>query len=197
MQAGFRKERGCRDNILILVSAINHLLSQAQDNANSLGIITYIDFSAAFDSILHSYLFNALKECGVPTKYIRLVKAVYESAMVRVRLDQRGGQRSYSRNIPINRGVIQGDIPSPVCFLVSLDKLLRDHGGLELGIKLTDEIMFSDFEFADDAALPTEDTPVASQRLTHLQIKADEEAGMQISIPKTKSQHVRQTSKIS
>ena len=197
MQAGFRKERGCRDNIIILVSAINHLLSQAEDDAKSLGIITYIDFSAAFDSILHSYLFNALKEYGVPTKYCRLVRAVYESATVRVRLVQRGGQKSYSRNISINRGVIQGDIPSPVCFLVALDKLLKDHGGLELGIKLTDSILFSDMEFADDAAIPTDDTTTASQRLTNLQIKAEEEAGMQISIPKTKAQHIMPTPKVS
>ena len=88
MQAGFRKDRGCRDNILILLSAINYLLSQAEESVRSLGVITYIDFTAAFDSILHSYLFNALKEYGVPTKYCRLVKAIYESATVRVRFTQ-------------------------------------------------------------------------------------------------------------
>ena len=48
MQAGFRKERGCQDNILILVSAINHL-SQTEDDATSFGVVTYINFSAAFD----------------------------------------------------------------------------------------------------------------------------------------------------
>ena len=35
MQAGFRNERGCQDNILILVSAINHLLSQAELTSTS------------------------------------------------------------------------------------------------------------------------------------------------------------------
>ena len=146
---------------------------------------------------MHSYLFKALKEYGVPTKYCRLVRAVYESATVRVRLVQQGGQKSYSRKISVNRGVIQGDIPSPVCFLVALDKLLKDHGGLEFGIRLTDLVFFSDMEFADDAALPTEDAPTASQRLTHLQAKADEEAGMLISIPKTKAQHIMHTPKVS
>ena len=53
MQAGFRKERGCRDNILILVTAINHLLSRAESDSKTMGVITYIDFTAAFDSILH------------------------------------------------------------------------------------------------------------------------------------------------
>ena len=197
MQAGFRKERGCRDNILMLVTIINHLLSQAQDDVKSLGVITYIDFTAAFDSILHSYLFNALKEYGVPAKYCRLVKAVYKSATVRVRIVQQGGQRSYSRNISIDRGVIQGDIPSPICFLVAVDKLLKEHGCLDLGIKLTDEVLFSDAEFADDVFLPTEDVPTASYRLSNLQTNADKEAGMQISIPKTKNQHIMPTPKVS
>ena len=182
---------------LAIVTIINHLLSQAQDDVKSLGVITYIDFTAAFDSILHSYLFKALKEYGVPAKYCRLVKAVYKSAMVRVRLVQQGGQRSYSRNISIDRGVIQGDIPSPICFLVSVDKLLKEHGCLDLGIKLTDEVLFSDAEFADDVFLPTDDTPTASHRLTNLQINADKEAGMQVSIPKTKNQHIMPTPKVS
>ena len=67
-QAGFRKDRGCRDNVVILVSAIQHLLDQSSDTAKTLGIVTYIDFTAAFDSVLHSYLLNALKEYGVPLK---------------------------------------------------------------------------------------------------------------------------------
>ena len=62
---------------------IQHLLKEAGDDARTQGIITYIDFTAAFDSILHSYLPKALKEYGVPLKYCRLVKAIYESASPR------------------------------------------------------------------------------------------------------------------
>jgi hypothetical protein len=63
---------------------------------SSLGVITYIDFSAAFDSVLPT-----LKEYGVHAKYCRLVKEVYISTTVNVRLTQQGGQRSYSWKIPI------------------------------------------------------------------------------------------------
>ena len=69
---------------------------------------------------------------------------------------------------------------------MALDKLLKDHGGLELGIRLTDTVFFSDIEFADDAALPSEDARTASQRLKHLLAKAGEESGLLSSIPKTK-----------
>ena len=111
---------------------------------------------------------SSRRSSGVPAKYCRLVKAVYKSATVTVRIVQQGGQRSYSRNISIDRGVIQGDIPSPMCFHVAVDKLQKEHGWLDLGIKLTDEVLFSDAEFADDVFLPTEDVPTASYRLSNL-----------------------------
>ena len=49
------------------------------------GIITYIDFVAAFDSIYHSYILKSLKQYNVPLKYVRLVAAIYQNASVRVR----------------------------------------------------------------------------------------------------------------
>ena len=190
MQAGFRKNRGCRDNILILAMSINHLLENAEEGIKSLGVITYIDYTAAFDSILHSYLLNALIDYGVPAKLCRLVKAVYQSAGVCVRIQEKGGNREYSQKIPVRRGVIQGDIPSPVIFLVALDKILKEHGGLDKGIKITDNLRLAELEFADDAALPDKDTNVASTRLTNLDKQAEEQAGMEISITKTKVQHI-------
>ena len=195
-QAGFRKRRGCRDNVFILVTTIQHLLQSAETEAQSRGIITYIDFTAAFDSILHSYLFNALKQYGVPPKYCRLVQCVYKSAKARVRLQEPGGNRSHSRSIEIRRGVIQGDIPSPICFLVALDKLLKDHGSLHQGVKLTDLLHLSDLEYADDAAFPDESAELATNRLTILDAKAKDEAGMEISIPKTKAQHICKRPKV-
>ena len=195
-QAGFRKERGCRDNILILITVIQHLLETAGDDARARGIITYIDFTAAFDSILHSYLLNALKSYGVPHKYCRLVKAIYNSAEVRVRLQDKSGNKCYSRNIPASRGAIQGDIPSPVFFLVALDKILKQYGSLDTGILVTENLLLSNFEFADDASLLNDDTHSASNRLTNLGQKSEEEAGMSISIPKTKAQHIKKQPRV-
>ena len=90
----------------------------------------------------------------------------------------------------MKRGVIQGDIPSPVCFLVALDKIMKEYGGLDTGIQLNDYLLLSELLFADDAALPNDETTIGSRRLTRLDEKAREEAGMGISKPKTKIQHV-------
>ena len=196
MQAGFREGRGCRDNILILTMAINYLITNLEDVNETAGILTYIDFVAAFDSIKHSYMLASLKHYGVPLKYIRLVKAIYCSIAVRVRIQEVGGSRSYSRPVPIRRGAIQGDIPSPVVFLVALDRLLKEHGGLEEGLQITPTLMLSELAFADDAALANADTTAASERLTNLDVGC-KEAGMSISRPKTKVQHIKHKPKVS
>ena len=67
---------------------------------------------------------------------------------------------------------------------------MKEHGGLETGIHLNDYLQLSELLFADDAALPNWEATVASRRLTHLDQKAREKAGMEISKPKTKVQHV-------
>ena len=46
-------------------------------------------------------------------------------------------------------------------------------------------------EYADDALLPDKDTQMATQRLTTLDAKAQQEAGMKMPIAKTKAQHIR------
>ena len=83
-----------------------------------------------------------------------------------------------------------GDIPSGICFLVSLDKVLKDHGNLQSGIQLTPTLLLSVMEYADDATLPYEDVDASSRRLTHFAEKANEEASIEVSIPKTKGQHI-------
>ena len=56
----------------------------------------------------------------------------------------------------IERGVLQGDIFSPVCFIAGLDKIFRLHdvpnSGMVVG-EAESAILVSKFEYADNAAL--------------------------------------------
>ena len=54
-QAGFRPERGCRDNILLLRVLYDNIIAN-----NKHCVVTYIDFVAAFDSVSHRFLDEAL-----------------------------------------------------------------------------------------------------------------------------------------
>ena len=56
--------------------------------------------------------------------------------------------------------------------------------------------MLSELAFADDAALANADTTAASERLNNLDAGC-KEAGMSISKPKTKVQHIKHKPKVS
>ena len=94
MQAGFRKGRGCRDNITILVTVINHLLKSAEQS-----VIT-----STLNSILPSYLISALKEYGVPLKYFRLVRAIYNCSNESQKSRNRRPQILFTKNQYQTRG---------------------------------------------------------------------------------------------
>ena len=128
----------------------------------------------------------------------KVVAKIYKSAAVQVIIQEESIERKLSREITIRHGAIQGDIPSPVYFLVALDRLLKEHGGTaENGIQLTPDLILNDLEYADDAGLADKNVELGSPRITNLDSKANEEAGMSISVPKTKVQHIREKPSVS
>ena len=80
-------------------------------------------------------------------------------------------------------------------FLIALDRLLKEHGSLHTGIRITEQLTLSELAFADDVALGNQNTQDASQRITRLSEGA-KEAGMEISVPKTKVQHIAHRPKV-
>ena len=71
-QAGFRQNRGCRDNVMILRTAINKRLKEGKSM-----ILTFIDYSAAFDSVGHKFLDEALGEASAKPKTRAIFRSVY------------------------------------------------------------------------------------------------------------------------
>ena len=88
-QAGFRRERGCRDNVLLL-----RLLMYAVLRAGKQAVVTFIDYRAAFDTISHRFLDDSLTAAGVTPKIRRIVKAIYAEATGMVRLRLPSGEAS-------------------------------------------------------------------------------------------------------
>ena len=62
-QAGFRPERGCRDNVLLL----RILFDQAINDDQKL-LVTFIDYSAAFDTVSHKFLDESLAKAKASRK---------------------------------------------------------------------------------------------------------------------------------
>ena len=213
-QAGFRKGRGTRDNIWILAQ----LMDAAIDRGNEM-ITVFIDFVAAFDSVSHKFLDQALKAAGASKKSRAIWRAMYEraSAAVRVRSDAGAatttptlasaptsdsgadagdpgyidGTNTYSASFGVHRGVVQGAIDSPWYFILALELIFKQ-SDCEGGIDMDlpcGKILR--LCYADDAALLCNDGIEASVRLTSIAVYSRKHADMEISRPKTEAQDVR------
>ena len=85
-QAGFKKMRSTRDNIHILAELMDAVL-ESQKTC----VITFIDFTAAFDSVSHKFLEKSLLRAGAGQKSIAIFKAIYRKSTARVRVSTPSG----------------------------------------------------------------------------------------------------------
>ena len=74
-QAGFRKDRGTRDNILLLARIIDNTLARGEE-----GVAVFLDYEAAFDSVSHLFLDEALGAAGASDKIRSIFRAIYSKA---------------------------------------------------------------------------------------------------------------------
>ena len=193
-QAGFRKARGCRDNVLILKIIIDEIVKAKQE-----AVVTFIDYTAAFDSVSHRFLDESLAEAMVPPKVRRMIRAIYSCATGAVRLQHVSGEQICSERFDIRRGAIQGDIYSPPSFTLALDRIFRRYdvrcdgvGGPPLKCPRVPKL-----EYADDAALLNANADDASERLTSLANGGLQDACLEISLKKTKAMPVRRYERVS
>ena len=106
-QAGFRKGRGCEDQITKVIQAI-------QDGFNNKvmerSVLVLLDFSKAYVTVWREKLIIALLEQGVPSGIERWLRGFLDNRQARVRFK---GELSRSR--AIRQGLPQGSVPS-YCF---------------------------------------------------------------------------------
>ena len=82
IHAGFRPARGCRDN----VCALRFTAMVLREGRNA--VISFIDYSPAFDTESQIFLDGALADAGVRAKMRLIIQAVFAAAtgIVRVKL---------------------------------------------------------------------------------------------------------------
>ena len=173
-QNGFRPGRGTREHILalrrIIEEAINHQLPC---------VISFIDFSKAFDSIFRSHLPNILASYGIPVTIIKAIMSLYMNTKAKVMTPE-----GITLEFLTNLGILQGDVLAPLIFIIVLDFILRLAIGPRDGFKVgTDHI--ADFDFADDIATVT-DSIAENTRLCQSISDIAAQYGLLINIDKTK-----------
>ena len=85
----------------------------------------FIDYVAAFDSVSHKFLDEALAEANASDKTRAIFRAIYSKASAVVRVSQSDGTNVYSDPFPVRRGVVQGAIDSPWYFVLALECIFR------------------------------------------------------------------------
>ena len=179
-QEGFRPGRGCADNLMVLRAAINYAIRNIDNTKLE---VTLIDFSQAFDTVSHEFLQVACEEHGIPSKYCRLIAAIYTNAVGHIK----GFKGAISDPFSILRGVLQGDILSPILFVLCLNSVWsrtqvyqQEDGWRVLPGWLLDEL-----SYADDIILLDTNPIHSERRLQKLSDKAGATAAMSINVPKT------------
>ena len=95
-------------------------------------VITYIDSVVTFDPASRRFLDESMAESKCRHKTRAIFRAIYRSTTAQVHVQPPGeGDPIKTKPFVVNRGVVQGDILSPMCFTVALECLMRkaDAGG--------------------------------------------------------------------
>ena len=149
---GFRKLRGCRDNVLILHTLVDDMLEQGHHL-----VVTFVDYSATFDSVSHKFIDTALTDAVTSVKSRAIFRAIYREALVTTRVVDMDDKYVQSKPFPIRRGVVQGDITSPLFFVLSLHLILMCHDNVsDKGVPFAGDIIHT-LPYADDVDLLDKD----------------------------------------
>ena len=140
-QAGFRKGRGCTDQIF----ALRNIIEQCTEWQRQL-YINFIDFQKAFDSIHRDSLWKILKSYGIPDPIVQVIKSFYRNFTCSV------GNSDIS--FEVQTGVRQGCVMSALLFNVAIDFVMRRATEDQpRGIRWTPFYILEDLDFADDLAV--------------------------------------------
>ena len=185
-QNGFRQKRSTTSHIL----ALRRMIEGIKDK-NLPGVLLFVDFKKAFDSVHRDKLFKILIAYGIPRKIVDLIKLMYLNTKARVVTPD--GETCL---FDILAGVLQGDTLAPFLFIIVVDYCMRvalGNDGHTLGFtvkprqsrRIPAETV-TDAGFADDIALLSDLITQAQELLRRLEDSA-ESVGLYMNAKKTKA----------
>ena len=124
-------------------------------------------------------------------KFRSIFRAIYQAAQGAARIRGVDGKVTFSKWFDIQSGVIQGDIISPVLFILALDQLVQtiDTGGE--GVRVGSIGKLHVLGYADDAAMMEETEEMMTTRLTKFADESMTQADMKVKPSKTFTQIVQ------
>ena len=164
VQAGFRKERGMRDQI----AQICWIIEKARQLQKFI-YFCFIDYTKAFDCVDHNKLWKILKEMGIPDHLTCLLRNLYAGQEATVRTGH--GTTDWFQ---IGKGVCQGCILSPCLFNLHAEYIMRNArlDETQAGIKIAGRNI-SNLRYAYDTTVMAENK---WQEIKSLWMKVKEES---------------------
>ena len=108
----------CRDTHRQLRTLIN-AFDDAFEHKRDLYCL-YVDFSSAFNMVMHDKLLCTMYDLGIPPDAIEVIRDIYSDHRTTIHLPI-----GHTDPITLTRGTIQGDPLSPLLFLLYIEPLLR------------------------------------------------------------------------
>ena len=148
-QGGFRRGRGCVDQVFVVRQVCEKYLAKGKDV-----FWAFMDLEKAYDRVDREALWSVLGMYGVGGRLLKAVKSLYENSRACVRV---GNEVSDWFNVGV--GVRQGCVMSPWLFNLYMDGVVREvearvlGSGLELVGANGQDWILSQLLFADDTAL--------------------------------------------
>ena len=150
-QNGFRRERGTADSAFILSNIIDDFLAQGKKL-----YAYFVDYSKAFDYVVHDNLWYKLFKLGLGGKIINFLRSMYQCIRSKVLLNH-----EMSESFPCRLGVRQGECLLPVLFAMYVNDLESHLYSADGGVIISDfKLML--LLYADDLVIFAE-TPEALQ----------------------------------
>jgi len=143
-QGGFRPGRGCPDQLFTLVEVL-------KNRGEKPTYCCFIDVKKAFDRVFRAGLWSRVAEEGVKGKMWRVLVSIYKTVESCVKVDG-----NITEWFPVDTGVRQGCILSPLLYALFINGLVREINSLNKGIHITQEQKLSALLYADDIVLMCE-----------------------------------------
>ena len=144
VQAGFRKDRGTRDQI----ANICWIIKKAREFQKNI-YYCFTDYIKAFDCVDHNKLWNILKEMGKPEHLTCFLRNLYTGQKATVRTGQ-----GITDWFQIGKGVCQGCILSPCVFNLYAEYIMQNARleEAQAGIKIAGRNI-NNLRYTDDTTL--------------------------------------------
>ena len=175
-QSGFRQGRGTLEQIFTL----RNILEQCMEWQAPI-YVNFVDFRKAFDSVIREKLWVIMKEYGIPSLYINIIRDLYDQSSSCI-LE---GNRT-SDWFEVRSGVKQGCVMSGFIFVIVIDWVMRNTLDKRRGLRWNLTTVLEDLDYADDIALLASRHSDLQEKTSRLHDTA-EIVGLSINPRKTKT----------